>query len=91
MPGIVLSIAVILLYLRPLPILDVSLYNTFWILLVAYLGRFLALGLHPTLSGLQQIERTLEEAAQIAGAGTLRRLTTVIVPLAAPPPWPVRC
>ena len=84
LPGIVLSIAVILLYLRPLPVLDVSLYNTFWILLIAYLGRFLALGLHPTLSGLQQIERTLEEAAQISGAGTLRRLVTVIVPLAAP-------
>ena len=84
LPGIVLAIAAILLFLRPLPVLGVGLYNTFWIILVAYCGRFLALSLRPTIAGLHQIEPALEEAAQSAGAGPLRRLGTVILPLAAP-------
>ena len=84
LPGIVLAIAAILMFLRPLPLLGVSLYNTVWIILVAYCGRFLALSLRPTIAGLRQIEPALEEAAQSAGAGPLRRLTTVILPLASP-------
>jgi iron(III) transport system permease protein len=41
LPGIVLAIACILLFLRPLPLLGVSLYATPWIILFAYLARFL--------------------------------------------------
>src|SRR5215468_398386 len=44
-PGTVLAIAVILVFLPPLPILQLSLYGTLGIILVAYLGRFLALAL----------------------------------------------
>ena len=42
------------------------------------------LGLRPVVSGYHQLDRTLEEAAQIAGARLLRRLATVILPLVAP-------
>lgn len=84
LPGIVLSIAAILTFLPPLPLVGVSLYNTIWIILIAYLGRFLAFGLRPTLAGLAQMDRTLEDAARVAGAGTLRRLWTVVLPHAAP-------
>ena len=52
----------------------VSIYNTLWIILFGYLARFLVLGLRPVVSGYHQLDRTLEEAAQIAGAGLLRRL-----------------
>lgn len=84
MPGVVLAIAAILLFLQPLPLLGFSLYNTIWIILFAYLARFLVLGLRPIVSGYLQLDRTLEEAAQIAGAGLLRRLVTIIFPLVAP-------
>ena len=84
LPGIVLAIACILVFLRPLPLLGVSLYGTIWILLVAYLGRFLALGLRPTIAGLALVERSLEEAAQMAGAGPVRRLFGIVLPVAAP-------
>ena len=84
LPGIVLAIAVILILLPPLPGLGISLYNSFWILLFAYLGRFLALGLRPTAAGVQSVEPALEEAARLAGAGSLRRLRAVVFPLAAP-------
>lgn len=82
MPGVVLAIAAILLFLRP--IFGISLYNTVWIIVFAYLARFLVLGLRPVVSGYLQVDRTLEEAAQIAGAGLPRRLVTIIFPLVAP-------
>ena len=83
-PGVVLAIAAILLFLKPLPVLGVSLYNTIWIILFCYLARFLVLGLRPVVSGYHQLDRTLEEAAQIAGARLVRRLRTIILPLVAP-------
>ena len=84
LPGVVLAIAAILLFLKPLPLLDVSIYNTVWIILFCYLARFMVLGLRPVISGYYQIDRTLEEASQIAGARLLRRLRTIIFPLVAP-------
>ena len=83
-PGVVLAIAAILLFLRPLPLVGFTLYNTVWIILFCYLARFLVLGLRPVASGYHQLDRTLEEASQIAGARLLRRLRTVIMPLVAP-------
>jgi iron(III) transport system permease protein len=82
LPGVVLAIAAILLFLKP--VLGVSIYNTVWIILFCYLARFLVLGLRPVVSGYHQLDRTLEEAAQIAGARLPRRLRTVILPLVAP-------
>jgi iron(III) transport system permease protein len=84
LPGVVLAIAAILLFLKPLPLVGVTLYNTVWILLFCYLARFLVLGLRPVVSGYYQLDRTLEEAAQVAGARLLRRMRTIILPLVAP-------
>ena len=83
-PGTVLAIAIILVFLPPLPLLDVSLYGTLGIILVAYLARFLALALRPTMAGMERVNRNLDEAAQVAGAGVLRRLAAVILPVVAP-------
>jgi iron(III) transport system permease protein len=83
-PGVVLAIAAILLFLKPVPLVGISLYNTIWIILFCYLARFLVLGLRPIVSGYHQLDRTLEEAAQIAGARLIRRLATIILPLVAP-------
>ena len=84
LPGVVLAIASLLLFLKPIPLIGIQIYNTIWIILYAYLARFLVLALRPTVSGFQQIDRSLEEAAQIAGAGLLTRLRTIIFPLVAP-------
>ncbi len=82
-PGIVLAIAVILLFLKPLPIIG-SLYATPWIILVAYLMRFLALAAKPVGTALAQIPPALDEAAAASGARPLRRLVTITAPLARP-------
>ena len=84
LPGIVLSIAFILTFLPTLPLLGVSLYNTLWILLLAYLARFFALALRPVAAALEQLDPALEEAAQNAGARGLRRLLTIVLPMVAP-------
>ncbi|MBA3447107.1 MAG: iron ABC transporter permease, partial [Pseudaminobacter sp.] len=84
LPGVVLAIASLLLFLRPMPITGIHIYNTLWIILYAYLARFLVLALRPTVSGFHQIERSLEEAAQVAGAGLFRRMRTIVFPLVAP-------
>ncbi len=84
LPGIVIGIAAILFFLKPLPLVNISLYGTVWIILAAYLANFLALVLRPTLAGFAQIERSLDEAAQLAGAGFLRRMRDILLPLAAP-------
>lgn len=84
LPGIVLSIAFILTFLPPLPLLGVSLYNTLWILLLAYLARFFALALRPVMAALAQLDPALEEAARSAGARGFFRLVTIVLPLVAP-------
>lgn len=84
LPGIVLGVAMILFFLKPLPFINVSIYGTVWIILAAYLSNFLALALRPVLGGFAQIERSLEEAGRVAGAGFLARMKDIILPMLAP-------
>jgi iron(III) transport system permease protein len=84
LPGVVLAIACILIFLKPIPLLGISIYGTMWIIFAAYLARFLTLSLRPVISGFAQLDRSLEEAAQMSGAPFLYRLVTIIMPLVAP-------
>ncbi|MCK8781016.1 iron ABC transporter permease [Rhizobium sp. NTR19] len=84
LPGIVLAVALILLFAAPLPIVGISLYGTIWIILIAYFSSFFAVSLKPVVSAFRQIDPSLEEAARLAGADFCRRLTDIIVPLIAP-------
>jgi iron(III) transport system permease protein len=83
LPGVALAIATILIFLRPLPLVG-SLYATVWIILLAYLMRFLSLALKPVGAAIGQLPSELIEAAASAGAGPARRLFTIIVPLTLP-------
>jgi len=83
-PGLVISIAVILAFLRPLPVLHLSLYNTLWIILLAYLCAFLSVALKPVMAAWGQIDPSLEDAARVAGAGWALRMRRVLVPMVAP-------
>ena len=63
----------------PLPI-----YGTLWLLLIAYLTVFLPLGLR-TISGvILQIDRSLEESAQVAPQTWGYRIRTITMPLLRP-------
>ena len=65
-------------------IFPIPIYGTLWLLLIAYLTVFLPLGLR-TISGvILQIDRSLEESAQMCGASWSYRMRTVTVPLLRP-------
>jgi iron(III) transport system permease protein len=84
LPGIVLAIACILLFLRPLPVVNVSLYATPAIILFAYAARFLPMALKPTLAAMAQLSRDQEEAAAVFGAGFRARLIYIVLPALLP-------
>jgi iron(III) transport system permease protein len=84
LPGIVLAIATILVFIKPLPILGVSIYGTLWIIGLAYVARFLVLALRPIGAAFAQLDPALDEAAAAAGAGFGRRLRDVALPMVAP-------
>src|SRR3989475_7911308 len=65
-------------------VFPIPIYGTLWLLLIAYLTVFLPLGLR-TISGvILQIDRSLEESAQLGGATWGYRLRTVTMPLLKP-------
>ena len=83
-PGTVLALAMILAWLRPLPLVHLRLYDTIWILLVAYAARFLVFGLRAARAGLAQVHGSLEEAARISGAGPFDAFAGIVVPIIRP-------
>jgi iron(III) transport system permease protein len=79
LPGTVTALAFILAFIRP--VLGISLYNTIWLLLLAYVASFLAFGLRAVTGALSNIDPALEEAARSAGASPLRAFRDVVIPL----------
>ena len=83
-PGLVISIAFILAFIRPIPILDVSIYNTLAIIGLAYICAFLSIALKPVAAAAAQLDLALEEAARVSGARFFMRMRRVFAPLIAP-------
>ncbi len=79
-PGIVMGLAILRFYLQvPIPI-----YGTLWILLVAFITRYIPYGIRYTHSGLLQLHRELEEAAYASGASWSNCMRRIIFPLLTP-------
>jgi iron(III) transport system permease protein len=79
-PGLVLGIALLWLYLTlPIPI-----YGTLWILLIAYVIKYLPYGMRACSTSMHQIQKELEEASEISGASWPYTFTRVLVPLLLP-------
>lgn len=79
-PGIVLGVAIMQVFLA----LPVKLYGTVWILIIAFVVRYLPYGMRYSYTGVLQIHNELEEAASVAGAAHRTILVRVIAPLLAP-------
>jgi iron(III) transport system permease protein len=79
-PGIVLGMALVFLYLSlPIPI-----YGTLWILLVAFITKYMPWATRNTNSALLQIHKELEEASEVSGASWLQTFRRVLAPLLVP-------
>ncbi|GAA0999727.1 iron ABC transporter permease [Acrocarpospora macrocephala] len=79
-PGLVLGLALSFVYLRsPIPI-----YGTIFILLIAYVTRYMPYGMRYSVTSMQQIATELEESAQVSGASWWQTFRRVLLPLLAP-------
>ncbi len=78
LPGTVMAVGVLQAFIRP----PFRIYGTIWILLAAYVARFVPLALRSAQAALHQIDPGLEEAARILGATWTTTLVRITVPLA---------
>lgn len=80
LPGIVMAVALIQFWLS----MPIALYGTLAILLLAYVGRYIPLGVRAANTSLRQIDPTLEESARILGASWGHTLKEITLPLMRP-------
>jgi iron(III) transport system permease protein len=80
-PGIVLGITILIEFLR-LPMIPI--YGTIWILVFAFLIRFMPYGMRFCHAGILAIHRELEECGRTCGAGVFTVLRRIVLPLALP-------
>ena len=79
-PGLVLGLAIMVFYLN----VDVGIYGTIWIMLIAYVTRFMPYGLRYTTTSMVQIHKELEESAAMSGASWGTTFRRIILPLLKP-------
>jgi iron(III) transport system permease protein len=77
LPGIVVALALVFFGTT----LALPIYQTIWLLLIAYIVLFFPAALGATRSALLQVSPRLEESARALGRGQLRTLKDVTVPL----------
>ncbi|WP_324274221.1 ABC transporter permease [Blastococcus brunescens] len=77
-PGIVFATGIVWLYLRS------PLYGTLTLIVVALVGVYIPHAARFASAGLIQIDKSLEEAGRMSGAGKLRVIRTITFPLLRP-------
>ena len=80
-PGTVVALALILAFLKPLPLIGISIYNTIWIIVIGYITRFLTLGIRSISAAFEQVHVSLEEAARMSGANFITAFKDIVIPL----------
>ena len=62
----------------------INIYQTAWIMIIAYLVKYLMMGMRTVVSAMSQIHVSLEECSQIAGASWLKTMLRITAPLIFP-------
>src|SRR5262245_43449904 len=79
-PGLVLGLSIMICYLY----IDIGVYGTIWIMLIAYVTRFLPYGMRYVSTSMLQIHKELEESAAMSGASWAMTFRRVVLPLLKP-------
>ena len=77
-PGIVFATGILWMYVRS------PIYATVLLVMIALIGAYIPQAARFASAGLIQVDRSLEEAARMNGAGKLRTIFTVTLPLLRP-------
>jgi iron(III) transport system permease protein len=80
-PGSVIALGVMLAWSGKF---GINIYNTVWIILVAYIARYMAFSLKANSAALEQVHDSLVEAARASGAGMGQALRDIVLPLVRP-------
>ena len=80
-PSIVIALALIITFSGNF---GLNLYSTMWIMVVAYLVKYMTMSVRTIAASLSQVHISLEEAALNSGASWLRCCKDIIMPLIAP-------
>ncbi len=84
-PGIVLSLAMIFHWVEPIPGIRPGVYGTIWILVIAYITRYLILQIKESTTALMSVNPELEEAVRVCGRGKRALWQQVLLPMLARP------
>ncbi|MFB5664103.1 ABC transporter permease [Alteribacillus sp. HJP-4] len=84
LPGMVLGLAMIFMWLEPIPGWNPGVYGTIGILLIAYVTRFMILQVRGSFTAMSQVDRSMEEAAHVFGAKTVTKWRRIMLPLLLP-------
>lgn len=79
LPGLVLSLGIILLWISPL-LSWTGIYGTAVLIAIAYIIRYTALGLRTAEAGFARIDSLLEDAARVSGARFWSRFRRILLP-----------
>ena len=79
-PGLVLGLSIMVFYLN----FNIGIYGTIWILLLAYVTRFMPYGIRYNTASMVQIHKELEESASMSGASWGSTFVRVVLPLLKP-------
>ena len=79
-PGMVFGLSLLWLYLTvPIPV-----YGTLWILLIAYVSKYMPICMRACSAALTQVHKELEDASLMSGASWWYTFSRVLVPLILP-------
>jgi iron(III) transport system permease protein len=79
-PGLVLGLALLWIYLGFIPVL----YATLWVLILAHITRFMPYAMRFSTVSLTQVHPELEEASRASGGSMVQTMRRIVVPLIAP-------
>jgi len=79
-PSVIVGASILFTYL----VIPIGVYDTIWILLIAYVTLSLPYGMRFASTGITQIHRELEEVAEVSGARIGQVLWRVLLPLLLP-------
>lgn len=81
LPGTVIALGVILTWSGRF---GINIYNTPWIIFVAYIARYMAFSIKSNSASLSQVSDSLEEASRACGATHWQSLKNIVIPLIKP-------